>query len=181
MFELSDALSHATLVSRVEVVPPCSLRGARGLLGRDAIDEECGLLLSDPLGCIHTVGMTFAIDIVFLDRSLRVVGIAEDVRPWRLCWRPRGRHQVELAAGSAVRRGFFHGQKVNLRARGGGDGGQAMAQSPRTDFAAGGHAHFSDKSHCGCVAEVPSVPPPAGLAGGDHHHPERRSPCAHTC
>jgi hypothetical protein len=109
------------------------------------------------------------------------VAIAEDVRPWRLCWHPRGRHQLEVAARSAVRRGFSRGQSVDLRTRGAGDRGHARAQSPRLDVSTGGEAYLSVESRCGGVAGVPSVPPPAGSAGAVEHHSGRRSPCARIC
>jgi len=50
---------------------------------------------------IHTVGMTFAIDVVFIDKADRVVRVAKDVPPGRLCvwggW--RAAHAIESEAG----------------------------------------------------------------------------------
>ncbi len=55
----------------------------RGLLGRDALGPGRALLI-ERCGAIHTVGMRFAIDAVFLDRGGRVVRIVRNVRPGRL-------------------------------------------------------------------------------------------------
>jgi uncharacterized membrane protein (UPF0127 family) len=77
----------------------------RGLLGRRGLPAGEGLLLS-PSSSVHTFFMRFPIDLVFLDRDLRVVGIARDVRPWRLAGRRGARHVLELAAGEAERRGI---------------------------------------------------------------------------
>jgi uncharacterized membrane protein (UPF0127 family) len=83
----------------------------RGLLGRSALRPGEGLLLR-PASAIHTCFMRFPIDAVFLDRELRVVRIADDVRPWRAAAR-RGAHAVlELPAGEARRRGLEPGDSL---------------------------------------------------------------------
>jgi uncharacterized membrane protein (UPF0127 family) len=70
-----------------------------GLLSRRAIPQEEGLLLM-PGGSIHTLGMRFTIDVVFLNRQMRILGLAERVPPWRIRVAPRGTGRVlELAAG----------------------------------------------------------------------------------
>ena len=56
------------------------LRRMRGLLGRRSLPEGEGILLR-PAGSIHTFFMRFAIDAVFLDRDLVVVGIEPSARP----------------------------------------------------------------------------------------------------
>lgn len=181
MVEIVDSDTGATLIPCVSVVPAFSIRGARGLLGRDGLEPGTGLLLSDPLGCIHTIGMRFSIDIVFLDGSLRVVRVARDVRPWRVRCCPRGRYQLELAAGTAEPRGLRCGRRVGLRLRGADDGGQASAESPHTGAGSGDAAHSADVSRCGAVRDLPSVPPPAGSASEIENHTGRRAPCARIC
>lgn len=70
-----------------------------GLLSRSVMQKEEGLLLV-PGGTVHTLGMRFPIDIVFLNRQMRILGLAEHVRPWRIRMAPRGTRRVlELAAG----------------------------------------------------------------------------------
>lgn len=78
----------------------CSFRSrCMGLLSRDAIPPEEGLLLL-PGGSIHTLGMRFTIDVVFLNRQMRILALAERVPPWRIRVAPRGTRRVlELAAG----------------------------------------------------------------------------------
>ncbi|MGI9188091.1 MAG: DUF192 domain-containing protein [Gaiellales bacterium] len=181
MLELVDRSTGAVAVPRVSVAPAFSARGARGLLGRDGIEADAGLLLSDPIGCIHTVGMRFAIDIVFLDRDLCVVGVARDVPPWRLRWCPRGRHQLELAAGSAAQRGLDCGRRLVLRARCEGDGGQRRAKSPHGTYLACDAAHSAAPVPCHSGRALPSVPPPAGSTSGIENHSGRRAQCARIC
>src|SRR5207244_12983779 len=81
---------------------------ARGLLGRDSMDPDEGLLFVrqriEPFMWMHMFFMRFAIDIVFLDRDDRVVHISHHLRPWRVS--PvlfAARKAIELAAGAAAR------------------------------------------------------------------------------
>ncbi|MFQ5694270.1 MAG: DUF192 domain-containing protein, partial [Nitrospinota bacterium] len=63
----------------------------RGLLGRASLPEGEALLL-DPCRAVHTVGMRFPIDALFLDRAGRIVRAARRVRPHRpvvAAWRAR--------------------------------------------------------------------------------------------
>ena len=85
----------------------------RGLLGRDALEPGEGLLLQ-PGGSIHTFFMRFPIDVVFLDRSLRVVGIAEELAPWRLAARRHAHSVLELAAGEVGERALEVGERLDL-------------------------------------------------------------------
>ena len=85
----------------------------KGLLGRESLDAGEGLLIR-PTSSIHMFFMRFPIDAVFLDRDLRVVGIAESLRPWRVAGRRGARAVLELAAGEASRRGLQAGVRLVL-------------------------------------------------------------------
>ena len=64
-----------------------------------SLPTRAGLLLSPAHG-IHTLGMRFAVDVVFLTRQMRVVGLVSRLAPWRVLLAPRGTGRVlELAAG----------------------------------------------------------------------------------
>lgn len=52
----------------------------RGLLGRRSLPPGEGLLIVS-CGSIHTVGMRFAIDALFLDRLWRVCRVCRNLRP----------------------------------------------------------------------------------------------------
>ncbi len=54
-----------------------------GLLGTTSLDPGCGLLIF-PTQAVHTFGMKYPIDLIFLDRKKRVVGLRHCVRPYRL-------------------------------------------------------------------------------------------------
>jgi uncharacterized membrane protein (UPF0127 family) len=72
----------------------------QGLLGRDALPAGTGLWIR-PCNSIHTFGMRFPIDALFLDREKRVVGLAKDLPPNRMSRiYPSARSVMELPAGT---------------------------------------------------------------------------------
>jgi hypothetical protein len=86
---------------------------AKGLLGRRALPAGEGLLIR-PCSSIHMFFMLFAIDALFVDRQMRVVGVAANLRPWKVAWRRRAHAVIELAAGEAERRGVQVGDSLVL-------------------------------------------------------------------
>lgn len=94
----------------------------RGLLGRPSLPAGEGLLL-DPCRAVHTVGMRFPIDVLFLDRSGRVVRAAGRIRPHRpLLVAPRARRVLELPAGTLESTGTKEGDRIRFKTREEGDG-----------------------------------------------------------
>ena len=91
------------------------LRRMRGLLGRSGLPEGEGILLR-PAGSIHTFFMRFAIDAVFLDRDLVVLGIEPSLGPWRTASRRGAKSVVELASGECERRGLEVGDALAVAA-----------------------------------------------------------------
>ena len=74
----------------------------RGLLGRDGL--EGGALLIPRCRSVHTLGMRFAIDVAFLNRHGRVVGVVAPMRRWRLGrTRLRASQVLEAEAGAFER------------------------------------------------------------------------------
>jgi uncharacterized membrane protein (UPF0127 family) len=71
-----------------------------GLLGRASLEPGSGMLFR-PAGSIHMFFMRFAIDAVFCDGDLRVVGVARGLRPWRTAGRKGAKVVVELPVGAA--------------------------------------------------------------------------------
>ena len=62
----------------------------RGLLGRKALGPDTAMVI-DPCSSIHTLGMRFAIDVVFLDSKNKITAIVNNVKPGRL-WVSGGWH-----------------------------------------------------------------------------------------
>ena len=73
----------------------------RGLLGRESLGATEGLLLT-PCKAVHTVGMRFPIDLIFIDRDGRAVRIVPALAPWRIAMSARAKAVIELAAGTAA-------------------------------------------------------------------------------
>jgi hypothetical protein len=72
----------STVVGLKIEVADTSLTRLIGLLGRSGINPDCGLLIRPSSG-VHTFGMRFPIDVVALDRALRVRAFWNNLRPWR--------------------------------------------------------------------------------------------------
>ena len=89
----------------------------RGLLGRDSLPPDEGLWIV-PCPQIHTFFMRFPIDVVFLDRDLRVVAVAEGLKPWRVFpWLPWDfdSHSVLELAGGTLKGSVSIGDRVEFR------------------------------------------------------------------
>lgn len=70
------------LAGRVEAAETVPAR-MRGWLGRAKAPADEGLWLA-PCWAVHTFGMRFPIDLLFLDAEGRVVHAMEGLKPWRL-------------------------------------------------------------------------------------------------
>lgn len=84
-----------------------------GLLGTASPPAGGSGLLLIPGGSIHTIGMQYSIDIMHLDRELRVIGQHQSVRPGRLIRAPAGTHATLEAAAGALPAGLT-GQSFRL-------------------------------------------------------------------
>ncbi len=90
---------------------------SRGLLGRDGLAPDQGMLFAagalTPFMWMHMFFMRFAIDIVFLDRTGRVIKIDRELKPWRLSSLVfRAATALELAAGAAERARTESGDQI---------------------------------------------------------------------
>ena len=83
----------------------------RGLLGR-TLSEGGGLLLA-PCNCIHTFGMQYEIDAVYLDRTGTVLRVDEALPAGKTCKAQRGaRYVLELPTGTARRQSIQEGNRL---------------------------------------------------------------------
>jgi len=77
-------------------------RGAtrrKGLLGRDGLAAGEGLWIV-PCESVHTFGMRFPIDLIYLDRNRRVKKVRSGVPPWRLSACLSAHSVLELVTGT---------------------------------------------------------------------------------
>jgi uncharacterized protein len=104
-------LTRETVACERTEIADRPLRRMRGLLGYRSLSAGDGLLLQ-PAPSIHTAFMRFPIDVVFLDGSLQVLKVVEQVPPWRVASARRARSVLELAAGEISRRGIEVGDRL---------------------------------------------------------------------
>jgi uncharacterized membrane protein (UPF0127 family) len=83
----------------------------RGLLGRRELPGGEGLLLR-PAPSIHTWGMRFPIDAVFLTSDLEVLHVRHSMPAWRMARHRGARAVLELRAGEARRRRLVPGARL---------------------------------------------------------------------
>lgn len=87
----------------------------RGLLGRDRLLPGEGLWIL-PCNSIHSFGMRFEFDALFLDRNRRVVGLYERFRRNRVSRVfPGARGVLELPAGTIRETGTEVGDEIEFR------------------------------------------------------------------
>ena len=88
----------------------------RGLLGLATSDFRNGSgLWIVPCHGVHTLGMGFSIDVLYLDRGLKVVGIRPGVAPWRFTPVLRDAASVlELPCGTAAETNTALGDTIEI-------------------------------------------------------------------
>ena len=96
--------TRQTHIATALAVADTHWRRLRGLLGLGSNDFRNGSgLWIVPCHGVHTLGMGFPIDVLYLDGGLKVVGIQSDVRPWRFApvlWHAAS--VLELPCGTAT-------------------------------------------------------------------------------
>lgn len=98
---ISNRTRQTILAHCVEVADHGTKRG-KGLLGRNGLSPEEGLWIF-PCEAVHTFGMRFSIDLVYIDRNMRVKKVRSNVHPWRLSACLSAHSVIELATGTINR------------------------------------------------------------------------------
>jgi uncharacterized membrane protein (UPF0127 family) len=99
------------LCQRAEIASTL-LSGLRGLLGRKLLEPGAGLLLRPSSG-VHTWFMRFPIDVVSLDRNMKVNRVYHRVKPYRICAISlRTWSVLELPAGQVQASGTVPGDQL---------------------------------------------------------------------
>ncbi|HQA51125.1 MAG TPA: DUF192 domain-containing protein, partial [Syntrophomonadaceae bacterium] len=84
------------------------LSRVKGLLGRDSLPADTGLLLK-PCKQVHTFFMKFTIDVIFLDKHNKIIHL-ETLKPFKISryvWKARA--VVEFAEGTIERHNLTKG------------------------------------------------------------------------
>ncbi|MEI9980362.1 MAG: DUF192 domain-containing protein [Edaphobacter sp.] len=105
---------QAVLAHSVEVADRGSTR-RKGLLGRDNLPAGEGLWIV-PCESVHTFFMRFSIDLVYVDRTLKVRKVRSSVPPWRLSACLSAHSVIELAPGTIKKTQTRQGDQLEFSA-----------------------------------------------------------------
>jgi uncharacterized membrane protein (UPF0127 family) len=108
-----DSTSGKELAPNLSVADTFFTR-LKGLLGKNELPHGEGLWIK-PCNSVHTFGMKFPIDVVFLDKDNRVVGLVNTLRPNRISRLYSGASSViELPAGTIVATDTVTGHRIEV-------------------------------------------------------------------
>ncbi len=97
-WKISNLTRQTVLAERAEVADR-GVKRSKGLLGRNCLERGEGLWIV-PCEAVHTFGMRFSIDLVYVDRDKRVKKVRSHVRPWRMSACLSAHSVIELTAGT---------------------------------------------------------------------------------
>jgi uncharacterized membrane protein (UPF0127 family) len=104
--------SKATAIGDKIAVADSFLTRFLGLMGKSSLSVGSGLWITPSSG-VHTCWMRMAIDVIALDRNLRVVKTGHTVLPWRLSGLSLRTHSVlELPPGQILASGVEVGDQL---------------------------------------------------------------------
>lgn len=83
----------------------------RGLLFKPALKLNEAILIT-PCSSVHTLGMRYAIDIVFLGADNQILKLVNNCLPTRIASCKHAKHCLELLAGESARLGFKAGMQL---------------------------------------------------------------------
>lgn len=110
--KVSNVTQHNIVAYDVEVAAS-SARRRKGLLGRDSLTPGEGLWIT-PCEAVHTFGMHFPIDLVYLDRFKRVKKTRSNVRAGRVSGCLFAHSVLELPAGTVEQTHITPGDRLEF-------------------------------------------------------------------
>jgi uncharacterized membrane protein (UPF0127 family) len=82
-----------------------------GLLAREKLKTDEGLLIT-PCSSVHTFGMRYTIDVIFLDKELTIIKIVKSLKPWRMAASNASCTVLELVDNTIEKLQLTTGQKL---------------------------------------------------------------------
>ena len=76
--------SNGEIICQKMVVAENTLTRMKGLMFSDEIPDKGDGFLIKRCNSIHTFFMNYPLDVIFLDKNLKVVKIIENLQPWKL-------------------------------------------------------------------------------------------------
>ena len=99
------------------MIAESTLERMRGLLSRASPAGTQGMLLP-ACRLIHTFGMRYAIDVIYLDRTGRVVKVTAALTPGRIDGHWQARSVLEMGEGASAKCGITPGIQLRVAALG---------------------------------------------------------------
>ncbi len=110
-------LTKKNIISRSPFYATGFILRARGMIGRSFASADFDAMVFERCGSIHTLFMSEAIDVVFIDSDNKVCGVRSELAPWRPGVVVRGaRSVIELPAGAIALLNIEVGDIVDLNA-----------------------------------------------------------------
>jgi uncharacterized membrane protein (UPF0127 family) len=105
--------TRSTVLADYAEVADTAPSRSKGLLGRDGLAHGEALWIV-PCESVHTIGMKFDLDLIYLDRKYRVVKIRRGIVPWRLSACLRAHSIIEFQAGALSDTGTVRGDQLAI-------------------------------------------------------------------
>ncbi len=93
--------TRGTLLADRADIADTSKKRKTGLLEHTGLKPGEGLWIT-PCEAVHTIGMKFPIDVLFLDKKRRVLKVRPDMPRWRMAASLRAHSVLELPSGTAA-------------------------------------------------------------------------------
>jgi uncharacterized membrane protein (UPF0127 family) len=104
--------NNMTVAANVSVVDTFFSR-LRGLLGTPILPAGHALLIR-PCNSVHTFGMRYSIDVVFLDKNGQVVKVTANLSPLCMAGCRKAAMALELPVGTANHAGIEVGHRIDI-------------------------------------------------------------------
>ena len=105
--------TRGVLIADRADIADTSAKRRTGLLKHTALNSGEGLWIV-PCEAVHTIGMKFPIDVVFLDKKRKVLKITSEMRRWKMALCLRAHSVLELPSGTCARTGTIAGDQLEL-------------------------------------------------------------------
>lgn len=113
LITIRNVTRDTVIAERVEIAGSNAKR-SKGLLGRKGIAAGGGLWIV-PCEAVHTFFMQFPIDLIYLDKKLRVKKVRTDVKAWRVSACLVAHSVLELPTGTIQKTGTNPGDVLELQ------------------------------------------------------------------
>ncbi|NLH46321.1 MAG: DUF192 domain-containing protein [Acholeplasmataceae bacterium] len=83
----------------------------KGLLGTDSLEKGAALVIR-PCNSVHTIGMKYPIDVLFLDKYDKVVKIVSNLQSSKFAFCGKASYVIELPSGTVQKSGTIGGDMI---------------------------------------------------------------------